>query len=410
MAVVQDSSDIIWQKYIWPHKCGDAKFSPDGEFIYAAIDSQIVKLSAETGDSISTFEGKHNGLDGFQMDISSLGNFIVTKDYLNNAMLWDCKKEKLILNLSTTGGFVSTCICIDPLERYILIGSGDYFTVYDLKTFIKITSFNCTGIKNSSSTAVKFSHDGSKFLIVSWSQANTSDPFITTVTLWETGTWKRISELYSHEGRHQFATIKLSFDDKYLGYVDDYNSKGYIIDIISKKILLYSDLKKICVDINFSPNIINCIFCYYDNKVDQSSIEIWDILKLNRDKTYIISSNGITSDYTNNSNQFFINGHYWLTLMKPYITGIKGSSIFEENLKINYLGRSLVLECNSELLGNCHVTILELSGKILHTQDIDLNNIGTNKLIIDLNLFSGIYICQLIVNNRSISQKFEIVR
>ncbi len=407
-----DSTDIVWQKYIWPSACGGAKFSPDGKFIYAAIDSGIVKLNALTGDSISTFEGKHSGLDGFKMDISALGNYIVTESYESKAIIWDCKNEKIFNILSETLGMPISCICIDPLERYVLFGSGDYFAVYDIQTLKKVTSFRCTGISMSWSGQVKFSHDGTKFAIVSWYEENFTKTIKTSVTLWETLTWKKITELYNQEGRQSSSNgeLEFSYNDLLLGFVSNSQWKAFVFNLNSNKLINISDTtlpNNYCYNIDFLNDNIHWFYSYGDLNGKVS----YDLYNFNKDlveKKYDIRARN--NDYNINSNQLILNGRDWLTLFKPPFTDVSNSDILNENLLIYFQDNKIILELSTIQNGNSQLFISDLNGKNLYHQDLGYVVQENTKYFIDIVLPTGIYLCKVIVGPKVYSKKFEIVR
>ncbi|MGA2297027.1 MAG: T9SS type A sorting domain-containing protein [FCB group bacterium] len=403
----QDTSDIIWQKYIFPQSCGDAKFSPNGNYIYAALDNHIVKLSAQTGDSISTFEGElHIGAtDAPTMDISALGNYIVTRDYGPHGMLWDCKKEKLIKNF--TDGGINT-ICISPDEKFILFNvlNTDSIVVYDPTIDKEIFKFKCRG----SALAIKFNHDGTKFAIVSWYQDQLTNKIYNSVTLWETGTWKQISEIYNKEGYSGPYILKFSYDDLLLGFVG-YNTinRAYIYNINTNQLIKTSDTTnkhKNCYDVDFLPDNIHWFFFYASNIDNSYSYDYYNYKSDIIENKYQI--HGGTADCDKNTNKVLVNGMYWLTMLKPTVISVKPPDLINEKLNIIQQSGNLTIELTSEHIGFADISISDLLGKNIEQQKLGFINQGLNRFIINANLPNGIYICKISINDYSISQKFQI--
>ena len=402
----QDTSDIIWQKYLGASKpCGDAKFSADGNTIYANINSQIFKLSAKTGDSIGMFDGT---AAMYVMDYAG-GKYIATITGALGANIWDVQQEKLIKSMQYGNdviGFPSG-ISISPDDRFVLIGlasdSGQNIVVYDPNIDKELTRFQCKG----NPLAIKFSHDGTKFAICSYYTDQLTQITHTSVTIWETETRKQIKELYNTLNFSPDVYIKFSYDDKMFAITFNVGKFTEIFDINLNKIINSSDLVQQCFYMDFYPDNNHCFF-YYGKDNGYHSFEYYNLNNGKTDHKYIIYDGGI--DCNINTNQVIINGWYWLTLLKPTITKVLDAGLIKEKLNIQGQSDTFTIELTTEHIGNAEVFISDLLGKNIYQQSLGLVIQGLNRFSINVNLPIGIYICKILINDYSISQKFQVGR
>jgi len=406
--VTQDTSDIIWQKYIWPDQCGDVKFSPDGKYIYAAINYNIVKFDAKTGDSLSTFIGHHGGFDPFRMNISALGNYIVTIDGANKALLWNCSNEKLIYNFSDSNKFAASCVDIDPNERFILIGLGDYFSVWDIKTLKKIKFFLCTGINSSTSFDVKFSHDGTKFAIVSSYTEQFTNQDKTLITLWEVGTWKKIKDIFLLGDRDWLSHLKFSFNDSLLSLM--YESRVvYVNNLYTNKTIEFrsnfSGNLTNCYNIEFLPDNIHYLLSF-GNDNGERSLNLYNFQIDKTEKQYNLLS--LNSDCSEKIGTVITNGIYQLNYITPIISNISETTREIENIKIYKNNKLLYVEFLTMKIGNSSVEIFDIQGNRIFQNNLGFINPGLNKFELNTNLPIGVYFCEVQINNSRFSQKFQI--
>mgnify|MGYP000678174334 CR=1 FL=1 len=404
--IQQDTSDIIWQKFIWPIGCGDGKFSPDGKIIYAGVgeysgslSNKIIMLSAETGDSIGEFSGLHCGLgNDFELEISSLGNYIITKGY-GSGYLWDCNQKTLIKNLSDTFGGIFS-ICISPNEEYILIGKADKnIIVYSPKEEREITKFHCGG----SVLDLKFSHDGTKFAVCSYYYDNHTEQYRITLTLWETGTWKKLKDLFDREGDQlRVYDISFSYDDTKIAA--DFG----IFNLLTGE-YVYPD------DGTWRPKYIafftdsDYAFCNYIwDDGDSYSFDLYKIPEKISIRKYKIRDGGIDCDVK--TNRVFVNGWDWITMLKPTITSVPEEKIKEINLRIMEENNQLYVEITSLKSGLGTIEIYNLTGQKLYELDSVYLEEGKLRKKIEIQLPSGVYFCKLRKEGIEITEKFKIER
>jgi len=403
-----DTTDIVWQKYIGPDQCGDVKFSPDGKYIYAAINYNIVKLDAKTGDSLSTFVGHHGGFDPFRMNISALGNYIVTIDGANKALLWDCRSERLIYNFSDSLKMPSTCIDIDPNEKNILIGHGDYFSLWDAKTRTQLNSFLCTGINPSTSFDVKFSHDGTKFAIVSSYEEQQTHKDKTLITIWETGTWKKIKDIFLLSDRDEWSHLKFSFNDSLLSLM--YETRiVFVNNLFTNKTVEFrndfSGILNYTSDIEFLPDNIRCFLSFYNDN-GENSFNLYNLVTEKTEHTYNLRVGN--SDCSQKTGAIIANGRTRLTVINPNVTSIPGSENAKEGINIYKKNRLLYLEFTTLKTGNSTVELFDIKGNSVYQDNLGFINPGLNKFELNTNLPIGVYFCKLQINNSRFSQKFQI--
>ena len=98
------------------------------------------------------------------------GNILPQLPELLGANIWDVQQEKLIktMQYGLPGHGIPVGITISPDNKYVLIGlasdSANNIIVYDPNIDKEITRFNCGGTP----LAIKFSHDGTKFVVAYW--------------------------------------------------------------------------------------------------------------------------------------------------------------------------------------------------------------------------------------------------
>lgn len=119
-------SDTVWSKEIGS-EVKAVKFSPDGQFIYAAaIGRKPMKLSTETGDILQEYEGfKFEGNVFFMaMDVSSDGKWLICGAYGNKMHIFDTETGLIVKTLKTDYGdnsiYKFTNVAITWDKRYII--------------------------------------------------------------------------------------------------------------------------------------------------------------------------------------------------------------------------------------------------------------------------------------------------
>jgi WD40 repeat protein len=117
----QLSLEVVWEKQ--QGGVVDAKFSPDGKFIYCAIGADIKKLDVQTGEFIATFNngGLTEGI--LYLEISPDGKKLLTCQP-GGVYLWDTEKlimERRITSEVLVDGKSFYLSSFAPDNRHILI-------------------------------------------------------------------------------------------------------------------------------------------------------------------------------------------------------------------------------------------------------------------------------------------------
>jgi hypothetical protein len=214
--------EIAWEKDIGGSY---AQFSKDGEFIYVAVGSNINKFRSSDGSFVSTFD--NSGVPYiYGMNISSSGNYIVTRDGGGGSNIWDVKAEKAIKQ-------VTNMVNGDILNDSIAI------SIFDLKNGSnKIGLFNFIKgkevksiITNNLQVILKVSHNGKMFATASiYTDSQKNKKFY--LTLWNTDSLTEIKrfELEAPDNQSTFMDIKFSLDDQLVGVCRQYPYEVEIFD------------------------------------------------------------------------------------------------------------------------------------------------------------------------------------
>ena len=119
-------SDTVWSKEIGS-EVKTVKFSPDGQFIYAAaIGRKPMKLSTETGEILREYEGFvfEGNVFFLAMDISSDGKWLVCGAYGNNMYIFDTETGLIVKTLKTDYQEIQSnkfnTVTITPDKHYIV--------------------------------------------------------------------------------------------------------------------------------------------------------------------------------------------------------------------------------------------------------------------------------------------------
>ncbi len=395
---------VVWEKPAG-ERINAAKFSKDGNFIYCSIGNTIQKMDAKTGEFNSKFYNEDSlSLYWFEnMEISNSGNFLLSTNGNGSALVWDTRTEKRVKKIDA-GEYV-TCAAMSVDEQTLLIGRfGGGFIIFDLINN-KLDSTHRSKINVSQ---IVFSHNGKYFVTGSWYEDNITKKDYNQLILWETETFKQVATLQDIEittGVYGYRIIKFSPDDKYLGDIRlDFDGPD-IFDLNTKKLVRTTD-GRACKNLDFLPDSLHFLAAF-----GLDGTEKYEIANNSLTKSYknILSSIIESCKNQNGESVIFIYGDT-NRLLKMIATEIK--ELANNNDKIHVFienGKVVITINNNMLVSTINVSINNLQGKTVFTENIS-SIFNDNKIILDVDLPSGIYICNVNAGTEKYSQKFEIVR
>ncbi len=406
---------ILWQKEYQDIDIKFAKFSKDGQFVYCATETNILKMSAETGEILSTFDNA--GLSSitwlFSLAISNSGNYLAASNG-RNICIWDTRTEKPFKSIVFgDDGKDSTCknavFTLD--EKYLIITmrikdgtdkEPNYIMVYDLETDKQVKCWYVSGILNP----IAISHDG-KYFATGIAYQDFLQRWYNKIILWETGTWIQSAMLENVEGNSEgYSRIKFSYNDRYLGSIRGSLRTAYIFDLSSKQVIKSSENGRMCGNLEFLPDNQHFLFLYYDQKKEEHSIELHDFN--NFIKSYSVRA-GIVDSY-DSSGIWKIFCYAWNTfsMLSNQTTSVTEKQ--KENVfRIYYDNGMVIIEMNSNLIFPTDFKIYNILGNTLYSSSIPeatRNNIYN----VNINLLSGLYVCKITSGNNEYSIKFQVSR
>jgi len=411
----QDSLDleIVWQKEVFPKEIKFANFSADGQWIYAAIGNTIEKISAETGEYISVFstEGISSGI--YDMDISGLGNLILTRDGGGAINIWDTRLEKAVkyINSFTQSpgydGIVSTAISPDETKMVLCVSqykggiNFDYFVViFDLILEKEIKRVSVTAKFNK----IKFSHDGKYFATGGWYKDQWEDKNYDQVILWSTETWAPIDTIETLEGVGSgYTYLKFSKDDLLFGCTRRTPSDTRIYDLFTKSII--KNPGKNYPSFEILPDNEHFLFFFVHGNYD---LELHN--RIEKIHSYSIPTD-IIDVFNDNDNWKIIcaAGNYPITMLSKKPIGIDTEPKLKEIITISFLNNNIIIQTENIYEDSLITEIYDLQSKIVFSQTFENTN-PNNRITIPMHLNSGIYFCKVKAGDKEYSQKIEIVR
>ena len=246
----------IWeQKYDFRVKY--AKFSPDGQFIYAVNGNNIEKISAETGEILKQFDNNGQIFGIYDFDISPQGNYLVTAHSGDGAGVWSTTEEKLLYNISYSGenpaGVES--VTVSPDESTLIIGINPEnklekdLVLWDLNEKKEISRFSQDGYIN----LVRYSNDGKKLAIGAYKEKpDVQNEYIGFITLWDAENFEVSKDIHNANGTRPYSYIAFSNNDEYLVSVSTDGTSAQINRLIDSE-LIY-EASETCYDIKMLPN------------------------------------------------------------------------------------------------------------------------------------------------------------
>ena len=397
----QLSFEVVWEK----QQGGviDAKFSPDGKFVYCAVGADIKKLDVETGEFVATFDKGELTDKNIYLEISQDGKTIITGNTTGKGgvYLWDTKLQKVIRELKVDGLTEDQELYLtsfSPDNRHILITlytghpypqkPTNEILLFDLLENKVINKVPFTRIEQ-----MQYSKDGKYFI------TGTKYEDIPKVTLWDANSLKPIRDYEVPEGNSDgFRKIQISDNNKLIGLATHNTNIVKILETETGKVVKTSDVGmegyNFCLLINDyfliyqSVNINNYgIYFYRYPDIFQSS--------LMRDGSRIIISKKTDEDKI----VIFQETYQGIALLKSTMTSIHDNPTNQFRIKVD----SEKITVSFDKAEN--IKIVDLKGRIL----LDIEVSGSSASI--PNTFTpGTYICVIKSGDREFSQKFQVVR
>ena len=407
---------ILWQKEYPDLNIQFAKFSKDGQYVYLATERNILKMSAETGEILSTFD--NTGLPTiykiFSLSISNSGNYLAANDGYGEICIWDTRTEKpykAILFGERGKDSSSSNAVFTSDEKFLIINfyimnpkdNPEYIIVYNLETDEQVARWHVPGLVSQ----IAISHDGKYFVTGTAYMDNFTQKWYNKLILWETGTWKQAAVLEDVEGQVDgYSRIKFSYNDGFLGSVRGSLYNVHIFDLSTKQFIKSSENGRMCGNMEFLPDNQHFLFLYYDPKKEEHSIELHDFN--NFIKSYSVRA-GIVDSY-DSSGIWKIFCYAWNTfsMLSNQTTSVTEKQ--KENVfRIYYDNGMVIIEMNSNLIFPTDFKIYNILGNTLYSSSIPeatRNNIYN----VNINLLSGLYVCKITSGNNEYSIKFEVSR
>ncbi len=396
--------DLIWEQDISPRFVRDAKFHPITGNIIAAVNHEIWEIDVKDGHKIRVFEGgpatgPDDQFDGLQ--ITTDGKTIITGygSGINGLIIRDYESGKIRKVFDKVNPFPKSIGIFPDNKRVIFYSSGitgvsgsRFLIIYDMDkdSIITYKNINSKVIRLSS-----ISKDGKYLAVSSWN--SNSDKLM--MELWEAETLTHIRDFGEAFSANEFWDVKISNDNKYVGFVDD--NYFWIYDINGKELNLTNKIKSSAFCFNNESTML--IFGgtsegNYNVKVKniQTNTVKYQYLTNWPHKNFTISQKNELFAGQNNIKLF---SNRWFTVdvedEKPDI------------FKINYFNNKLTIDNSIGLLLN-KINITDITGKIIYSKEIELNSIDIVKL--DILLKNGVYFATIHTENGKLySQKFMVV-
>jgi len=396
----------IWeQKYDFRVKY--AKFSPDGQFIYAVNGNNIEKISAETGEILKQFDNNGQIFGIYDFDISPQGNYLVTAHSGDGAGVWSTTEEKLLYNISYSGenpaGVES--VTVSPDESTLIIGINPEnklekdLVLWDLNEKKEISRFSQDGYIN----LVRYSNDGKKLAIGAYKEKpDVQNEYIGFITLWDAENFEVSKDIHNANGTRPYSYIAFSNNDEYLVSVSTDGTSAQINRLIDSE-LIY-EASETCYDIKMLPNNKHFLVKYIDSydlelrnfEGEVSNFNIPTALRevTERNDKYIL--------YTKSSENKLVNILYEFDIP---------NSVFEEKNTDNSIfnivsnGNGILIDIHEIIPNEIEIKIFNLEGKIIFSDTFDSM---VTQISIPIEFMKGIYILNLITPTGNYSQKFVI--
>jgi hypothetical protein len=401
---------ILWQKEYPGIDIQFAKFSKDGQFVYFASDKKIGIMSAETGELLPGFDLIMD-FAAEDLNITQDGKYLAvttgsSTTYILNTITKELVKEFSEKTLDAVKIIYHSDISPDGNFLYLsILGNDDYFyiLIYNVQEDKEVKRLLTEGHVSK----IKSTHDG-RYFAAGIAYKDIYEKWYNKLILWETGTWKEVAVLEDVEGHNSgYRNIEFSFNDNYLGSTRLLPNDVHIFSLQSKKLIKTTEPSKLCGGILFLPDNQHFLLAFYDENINERTIELHDFEKmLNFFPFYCIATLNV---YDDNSNwKIFgslVNNIAMLT-NKPN-TVIETNP--DNNINLFYEYDKIILQTIILNSLQINISVTDIAGKTIFQEKI--SDVQANsKIIIDIELPSGIYLVKATANNKNYTFKIEVAR
>jgi WD40 repeat protein len=404
-------SDTVWSKSIGS-EVKAVKFSPDGQFIYAAaIGRKPMKLSTETGEILREYEGLiyYNRHPTLCLDLSNDGRLLFGADQADNSntmYIWDTETGALVHTLHSDyeewqkAYYKSITVSENYIAGHVtFIISGDEYEsetyIWDRITYEKLKVINTTGTSNR----VEFSPTGQYLAVFKILGQSTT----TGTLLINTENWDNYHDFIGHT--ESVYDISFSPDGSLLASVSwggeikiwDVNQKKLVKETISDNYYLHS--------VGF---LDNSQFVVGGWGFETSDISIWNIENPLPQKKYQTSSPIDLDYYSKNKLLALANYQSTILLDLSKITSVSNNSKNDFLISPNPGNNSVNISFHLPKAGKTQVEILDLNSNqisLLHAGFMDAGNHNLNWLT--KGIPTGVYFCR--ITSKSFSKTLKII-
>ncbi|MDA3842763.1 MAG: hypothetical protein PF588_00150 [Candidatus Kapabacteria bacterium] len=399
-----------------------AQFSHDGKYVYVSSGNNIYKVSTEFGAVVSKFE---NTFDPpitaiVSLDMSANGDSLATHDKLGNIHFWDTEKEKM------TGHFKIPASELNPFYRGVTF-SLDFKQVfailrckengfkmtseivkYDITENFKLDSLNLDTLMLPWLSAIQMSHDGKSFAF-DLQQNIKHDSYwfyYNDILVYDSKTFEQLHyiDIEQTSDYHLPNYIKFSEDDRYIGRVmkESYEATETIICDVNSESLIFGNET---VPNNFDNfEFFKDSDHYIVNNRYKPSFEILSIQDVSFSKSYDYSLDLI--EVSNNDKYVFISDSNMIHIFDVKETGIQDLTTNASYIRVSASNGSIIVR-SDELYGrNAQVIICDLLGRPIHS----ISSYNQKEIVINHNLLSGFYLCNVVVGADVYSYRILINR
>ncbi|MBX3044384.1 MAG: T9SS type A sorting domain-containing protein [Ignavibacteriae bacterium] len=398
----QLSLEVVWEK----PQAGviDAKFSPDGKFVYCLIGGDIKKLEVETGEFVATFE--RGGFENTYtyLELSPDGKWLLTGGYDGFVNLWNTDQQRIIRRIllpeqqdnqslfysSFSNDNKTIIINMTTKKPHPLLPTNE-MVLYDLfeEIILKKVPFKRIG-------HVQFSNDGKFFITGSKFEENCR------ISLWDAKEMTVIRE-YTDLGTDDngFRKIQLSDNNKLIGLATHNSNIVKILETETGKVVKTSEDGTTSTNFNLLQNDYYLIYQWRGDGTVDYGLNIYkypDIFQssVQRYGSNVIISKSIQNDDSDEKILVFQSSMALLT-----------NSTTNVNEPVNH---EFVITVNPEMISvnfdNADsIKIIDMNGIVIFDKKATEPNISIPNTFI-----AGTYICVIKTGDREYSQKFQVVR
>ena len=390
------------------------KFSPDGQFIYAAaIGRKPMKLDAGTGEILKVYEGFvfEGNVFSLAMDISSDGEWLICGAYGNNMYIIDTETGFIVKTLKTDYQDIQlnkfNTVTITPDKRYII--ATNMFAISPQETMNGLVIWDAQSgelikvINSKDAMIAEASPDNLHFAVSYYDESPTD------IKIYQVDTWETKSSLCCHSSLIQ--DISFSHDGSLLA---SGGSAGEIkIWDVEKR-----ELKESIQDYGHLGSVAFADNLYLVYKGSEGTnpfkTKIWDIQNKKVIKS-ILTYPPNDIDVSKQNNIYYIAeaiGNYSILLHKfdPSVVSVPTDSDFGLTVSLSSnnatSSSSLNIDSDKEML--ITLEVYDINSKTIFTKNILNLNLGRNEIDIRNGVLPvGVYFCR--ISDKSFSKTYKIM-